>query len=84
MAAEAKSGLKSKAFRNYAGYCRRIVADIFGIGQTKTGWSERETILGDPTNAALDSSTATKLKQTLILSISQGGFWDQRLVRLLP
>jgi hypothetical protein len=39
-------------------------------------WSERELILGDPTNATLYSTAAAKLKQTFILPISQGGFWD--------
>ena len=39
-------------------------------------WSERETILGDPTNAARYSTAAANLKQTFILPLSQGGFWD--------
>ena len=39
-------------------------------------WSQRETILGDPTNAAVFSNAAAKLKQTFILPLSQGGFWD--------
>ena len=39
-------------------------------------WSERETILGDSTNAALYSTAAANLKQTFILPLSQGGFWD--------
>jgi hypothetical protein len=41
-----------------------------------TLWSERETILGDTTNAARFSTAAANLKQTFILPISQGGFWD--------
>jgi integrase len=37
----AKSGLKAKTFRIYSGYFRRIVADIFGMGETKDKFSHR-------------------------------------------
>lgn len=38
---EAKADLKSKTFRNYSSYFRRIVADIFGLGETSDKFSHR-------------------------------------------
>jgi len=37
----AQSGLKAKTFRIYSGYFRRIVADIFGMGDTRDKFSHR-------------------------------------------
>jgi len=41
-AVEQKSELKPKTFRNYAGYFRRIVADIFGIDEGKARYAYRD------------------------------------------
>ena len=41
-AVEEKSELKPKTFRNYAGYFRRIVADIFGIDEGKARYAYRD------------------------------------------
>ncbi len=41
-AVEAKSGLKTKTYHLYAGYFRRIVADVFGIAEGKARYSYRD------------------------------------------
>jgi len=42
VAVDAKSGLKPKTFRNYSGYFRRIVADVFKLGEDSAKYAYRD------------------------------------------